>query len=87
MGIDMKATHYSNGTGGSVTTETTKLVVAVGVLGGVFALLVAAAYPGVVAAVAMGGLSAVFVGTAARHVASTGGVCVPGTDVCLRTTT
>jgi len=81
----MKATHYSDGTGGSVTTETTKLVVAVGLVGGMFALLVAASYPGVVTAFAAGGLSAVLVGTAARRVASTGGVCVPGTDVCLRT--
>jgi len=68
------------------TAEAKKLVAAVGLLGGVFALLVAASYPGVTAAFVTGAMSALLVGRVAGQVASSGGVCVPATDVCLQTT-
>lgn len=83
----MRATHYAGGTGGSVTAEAKKLVAAIGLLGGVFALLVAASYPGLVAAATTGAVSAAVAGRGARRVRKTGGVCVPGTDVCLRVAT
>lgn len=86
LGIDMKANSQTRGTGGTVTAETRKFVVAVGLLGGAFAMLVAASYPGITAAFATGALSALLVGRVAGYAASTEGVCVPGTDICLRTT-
>jgi hypothetical protein len=82
--IDMRANHHSNGTNGSTTTAVAEFAVAVGLLGGLVALLAAASYPGVAAAVVTGLLSVAVVRKGVRLVAATGPVCVPGMDVCLR---
>jgi len=60
--------------------------VAVGfaMLAAVFAVLVAVSYPGVVVAFTLGALSAVVVQRAARLFTSSSGLCIPGTDVCVR---
>jgi len=61
-----------------------KLSAAVVMLVAFFALLVAAAHPGVAAAFVLGALSAVAMRRGTRLLARSRGLCVPGTDVCLR---
>jgi Flp pilus assembly protein TadB len=61
-----------------------KLAAAVAMLVALFGLLVAAAYPGVAAAFVLGALSAVALRRATRRLADSRGLCVPGTDICLR---
>jgi hypothetical protein len=82
----MRADHYTNGTNGSTTTAVAEFAVAVGLLGGLVALFAAASYPVVSAAVVTGLLSVAVVRKGAELVAATGPVCVPGMDVCLRST-
>lgn len=62
-----------------------QFVVAVAVLGLVFALLVAAASPGLVATFAAGVLSVPAGRRAIGLLDRAGGVCVPGTGVCVWT--
>jgi len=60
------------------------LAVSVGVLVGFFALLVAAAFPAVTLA-ALFGAGSVPVGRRLRQlVEERNGLCIPGTDICLR---
>lgn len=69
----------------SVASLRNQFVVAVGLLGLLFALLVAVASPGLVGMFALGALSVPGGRRAADLLGRTGGVCVPGTSVCLRT--
>jgi len=62
-----------------------RTTVAIAVLAGFFALLVAAATPGIAAAFALGGLGAIGGTRAMAVLRRADGVCIPGTDVCLRT--
>lgn len=84
LDIDMQENHHSMRSGASITAATSELLVAVGLLGGMFALLLAASYPVVGATVAAGAVSAVALKTVWTRVTLSGGVRVPGTDVCLR---
>lgn len=68
----------------SFASPATQIVASIVTLGAVFALLVAAAYPGVAAAFVLGGISAVAVRWVTGQIAASSGLCVPGTDVCLR---
>jgi hypothetical protein len=80
----MRANHH--GTIGLTTTAVAEFTVAVGLLGGLGVLLVAASYPVVFAVVAAGFLLMTVLQRAAKLVAATGRVCVPGMDVCRRLT-
>jgi len=68
----------------SFASPAAQIVAGFALLGAVFALLVAAAHPGVAAAFVLGGLSAVAVRWVTGRLAASQGLCVPGTDVCLR---
>jgi hypothetical protein len=84
LGIDMRGKHHSTRASASVTATTSELLVAVGLLGGMFALLLAASYPVVAAAVLAGAVSVTVYRAGMDRLTRPGGVCVPGTDRCLR---
>lgn len=62
-----------------------ELLVAVGLVAGVAVLLLALSYPVVLATMTSGAVAAVVAESALRRVTTTG-VCIPGTDVCIRPT-
>jgi len=68
----------------SFASPAAQVAVGFAMVAAVFAVLVAVAYPGVVVAFALGALSAVAVRRAAGLFACSSGLCVPGTDVCVR---
>jgi hypothetical protein len=66
----------------SPAAQTTFAIAAVAAL---FALLVAAAHPTLASAAALGGLTSIGVWRAGALLRDADGICIPGTDVCLRT--
>ena len=80
----MRATDSTNE---QVVSPAAYTTVSIAALAGVFTLLVAAANPGIAAAFAVGGLATVAGTRAAALVRESDGVCVPGTDICLRSPT
>jgi len=73
--------HEPTDTFASPAAQTTFAIAAVA---GLFALLVAAAHPTLASAAALGGLTSIGVWRAAALLRTTDGICIPGTDVCLR---
>jgi len=73
--------------GSQFVSPAAQTTIAIAMLAGFFAVLVAAANPGIAAAFALGGLGVIGGTRALAYARRAGGVCVPGTDVCLRTST
>jgi len=61
-----------------------KTTLAIAVVASLFALLVALSYPGLAAAAGLGGLTAVGTWRVAALLRAVDGICIPGTDICLR---
>jgi len=70
--------------GSQFVSPAAQTTISIALLAGFFGLLVAAANPGIAAAFALGGLAVVGGTRAAAFVRRADGVCLPGTDVCLR---
>jgi len=73
--------------GSQFVSPAAQTTVSIALLASFFAVLVAAANPGIAAAFTLGGLAMIGGTRALAFVRRTGGVCVPGTDVCLRSPT
>jgi hypothetical protein len=78
----MKAPRNTHGS--QFVSPAAQTTIAIAILAGFFAVLVAAANPGIAAAFTLGGLGVIAGTRAVAFVRRAGGVCVPGTDVCLR---
>jgi tetrahydromethanopterin S-methyltransferase subunit C len=81
----MRAKQDPTGDGTVDIAKLRQLLLAIGVLASVFALLVAVSYTGVAAAVVTGTMATAVLGLGITRLTSKG-VCVPGTDVCLQST-
>ena len=79
----MKARQDSHGS--QVVSPAAQTTLSIALLAGFLAVLVAAANPGIAAAFTLGSMAVIGGARAAAFVRRADGVCVPGTDVCLRT--
>lgn len=68
----------------SLTSPAATVAAGFAMVAALFAVLVALSYPGMVAAFGLGAVSAVVARRGASLLNRASGVCIPGTDVCLR---
>ena len=82
----MRATQQTDQREDAFVSPAARTTIAIAVVAGFFGLLLAAANPGVAAAFALGGMLAITARRATAYVRRSAGICIPGTEVCLRPT-